>query len=102
MIADTIACLRLGWHIKAIGEANGSIILADYGWFFLCDNGGEFNVGKINDDASMRSIPYTDLSYFDLLDGGTMAYRVFCAIRGEEIDYRFRCPEIIEARREAA
>lgn len=111
MIADTVACLKYGWNVRKIGEAGGSIILCDesrherlvptYDWIYLCDNGGEFNVGRINHGAPV-SVAYTGSSYFDLLDGGTMAYRMFCAIRGEEIDYEWRGIDIIEDARKAA
>jgi hypothetical protein len=109
VIAETVACLAHGWNMRKIGEINGSIILLDesrhnrlvpsYDWLYLCDNGGEFNVGTIN-KGSVVSVPYTD--YHTVLDGGTMAYRVACAIRGDEIDYSFRLPEIVEDCRKAA
>lgn len=110
LIAETVACLAYGWHIRKIGEANSSVILCDesrhdrlvpsYEWIYLCDNGGEFNVGRINQVPTF-SVAYTD-GYGCKLDGGTMAYRVWAVLRGEEIDYDFRCADIIEDAKKAA
>lgn len=109
MSADTLKCLHFGWGFKSIGEAGGAIILRDesrhdrlvpsYKWHAFSDNGGEFNVSEIN-GGETKSVPYTDR--FGMIDGGTMAYRVACAIRGDAVDYDFRCPDLIEDARKAA
>lgn len=54
-------------------------------WWYVCDNGGELNVGRINDHDTMRSIAYDTRR--GMTDGATMAYRVRCVIDGDEIDY---------------
>ena len=107
LIADTVLCLGFGWHFRKIGEVGSSIILCDesrhdrlvptYDWLYLCDNGGEFNVGRVNDVPT--SVAYTEFG--SPLDGGTMAYRIWCAIKNEPIDYGFRCEDIIEYARAA-
>lgn len=109
LITETLSCLAYGWNMRKIGEANGAVILRDesrhdrlcpsYDWIAFSDNGGEFNVSKIN-AGETKSVPYT--VWGGMLDGGTMAYRVACAIRGDGIDYEFRCDDLIEDARKAA
>ena len=103
LLSDTVACLGYGWSYRKIGEINGQPILSDesrqerivpsYDWIYICDNGGEFNVGRIN-MKDMRSVPYSDGPI--MVDAGTMAYRLACAIRGDEIDYSFDCSFLVE------
>ena len=103
MIADTIACLKYGWKIEKIGEAGGSMILCGpfpihMRWYYFCDNGGEFNVGLINDHDAMRPVPYTN--HHLMLDGGTMAYRIAMVLHGEAIDYSWRGEFLLDSIKE--
>ena len=57
--------LATAYSMRTIGTLPcGSIIVADAtypsggDWWTICDNGGELNVEKINDNASLRSVPY--------------------------------------------
>lgn len=101
LLADTLKCLHFGWKISKIGEANGAVIVCggypNTDWYYICDNGGEFNVGRVNHDSEMRSVPYTSNGYHNLLDGGTMAYRVSAVMREEEIDYAWSGDFLLEA-----
>ena len=62
-------------------------------WFDLCDNGGEVNVGPINTPERLRpyfpdgtvSVASTANSF--TLTAETMAYRIWCAMTGQEIDW---------------
>ena len=67
------------------------------GWYeswTLTDNGGEYNLERVNDEASMVSVPYDGHC---LLDPGTVAYRLVQVLHGEAIDYDYReDPEIAE------
>jgi len=56
-----------------------------YEIFTITDNGGEINVEPVNHQERMRSIPYT--SQFFRLTAETIAYRLFCAMSNQEIDY---------------
>lgn len=61
-----------------------------YEWFTLCGNGGEINVEPINHEERMRSIPYTDNRR--TLTAETIAYRIWCAMTDQEIDYKYDAP----------
>ena len=83
--------------VKQVGNAGGDIIVTlpykrnpeiEYTpgeWFTLCDNGGEINVEPINHEERMRSIPYTSNEI--QLTCESMAWRVWCAMTGQEIDW---------------
>ncbi len=88
--ADMVACFA-AYNIRIVGmHLGGSLLVQNiqhpYGaeWF-LNDNGGEFNMGRVNADDADRSAPYT--AWGMLLDGATMAYRVRCIMNDEAIDY---------------
>ncbi len=54
----------------------------------ISDNGGEIMVGKVNSNKLMRAVP---LGYFSItLNFATIAYRIACVIRDEDIDYEFK------------
>jgi hypothetical protein len=61
----------------------------------ICDNGGELNIMRVNDYESLRSIPFT--CFRIPLDVFTMAYRLRCAVAGEQIDWEWRFPADIAA-----
>ena len=56
------------------------------GSFVLTDNGGEVNVSGLNRVIDLPSIPTTDANC-DLLDAGTIAYRIFAKMTGQAVDY---------------
>lgn len=59
-------------------------------YYFLSDNGGEFNVTEVNKIGSTVSIPYTN---FDKgLSPATAAYRIAQHWLGEQIDYNYEVP----------
>lgn len=111
MLSDMIACFE-AFEIRQVGTLQGAIVVeykANAGdpeapggtvriWrrdlWTIYDNGGEFNVQRVNDDESHRSIPYT---WFGLtLDGATMAWRIRKVLDVEEIDYDFRMDDMLE------
>jgi len=70
-----------------------------YDLWSVVDNGGEFNVAKVNhEDTTLRSVPYVDR--FGIVDAGTVAYRVAMVVKGEEIDWDARWPELVDVARE--
>jgi hypothetical protein len=98
LLADTLACLRL-YDISIRGTIDsGSVILETKSpkssMWLLTDNGGEFNVWKINDPAPCRSVPYDTVE--GMLDGGTMSYRITAVIHGDVIDYEARHADLLE------
>lgn len=56
-------------------------------WWFLNDNGGEINLGKINYEDS-PSVPTTD--FRGPLTVETVAYRIAMTIMGRPVDYDFK------------
>ncbi len=56
--------------------------------FILCDNGGEWNVCKINHPWDGRSVAYTAFGWE--LNTVDQAARVIQYLRGEEVDYAAR------------
>ena len=105
-MADTLDCLRGGYGIEHVGTMRGSAVVADHWphrayYYSVCDNGGEFHVHRINSSAPGRSVAYDTND--GMMDAGTMAYRVQCVMRGEDVDYDLRfTPEEIEIMRKAA
>lgn len=99
--AQVLAILRRGYNITVRGSLPGrSTVYVDPGQaggyllWSIADNGGEFNVEKVNHLESMRSIPYVDR--FGIVDAGTVAYRIAMVLRDQEIDWDFRCPDLIQ------
>ena len=90
VFADMLACFG-AYNLRVVGMTLGGSLLVrstrhpDYDTWSICDNGGELNVEKVNDMASMRSLPY--VARGSMVDGGTMAYRVRCALDVSPIDY---------------
>lgn len=99
VFADMLACFA-AYNIRVVGMTLGGSLLVrnarhpDYDTWSICDNGGELNVEKVNDMASMRSLPY--VAWGCMLDGATMAYRVRRVIDGEPIDYSLNLADDLE------
>lgn len=97
--AQVLDVLRTKFNIHVVGHLDGQpLVRLDafphyYTPWCLCDNGGELNVGPVNRDEEMRSVPYT--AWSTLLDAGTIAYRVSAVLRDEVIDYDLRRPELV-------
>jgi hypothetical protein len=66
-----------------------------YALWSISDNGGEFNVEKVNLRETLRSIPYTS-SRFGIVDAGTVAYRIAMVIRGKPIDWKATFPDLVD------
>jgi hypothetical protein len=96
---QVLRVLRTTFHIDVIGSRHDEPLVRlnlfphYYTTWYLCDNGGELNVGPVNLDERMRSIPYT--GHGGLVDAGTVAYRIAAVLGGEEIDYVTRRPELV-------
>ena len=109
----TLDLLTRGYGIKVLGslpgrdsvyiqpgfDGDGGAPGASARLWFICDNGGEFNVSPVNCHDEMRSVAYAD--HRGAVDPGTMAYRIAMVVRGEEIDWDFRWPELVEELRAA-
>ena len=97
--AQVLAVLRSEFNIHVVGHLHGQpLVRLDafphyYTPWCLCDNGGELNVGPVNRDEEMRSVPYT--AWSTLLDAGTIAYRIAAVLRDEVIDYDLLRPELV-------
>ena len=64
-----------------------------YVWWVICDNGGEINVVRINDDESLRSIPYAQNR--GMVPIGRLAFWCSEVLRGEERhDFRDDDPNV--------
>ena len=99
--AQVLRVLRTTFNIDVIGSSHGEPLVRlnefphYYTTWYLCDNGGELNVGPVNLDERMRSIAYTGRG--GLLDAGTVAYRIAAVLGGAEIDYDLRRPELVSS-----
>ncbi len=107
----TISALLLMHNIKVVTHVlNGNntigfiIVEAPYAmgkpysgkWFMLSDNGGEVQVGLINQSTAdawfvETGVPFTHFSG-EPVTAETMAYRIACVMRGEPIDWQFEAP----------
>ncbi len=106
---DVLFVLSRGYDLRILGSFDGGLTVYvrtnytddesnRYTMWQIVDNGGEFNVAKVNDDV-LRSMPYMERGR--VVDAGTVAYRIAMAIRGENVDFGYRCPEILADLREA-
>lgn len=86
---EFLALLTEGYRISVVGPLRGGLVVEREGsWWQVADNGGELNVQRINDSASLVSIAST--AHGASVDGETMAYRVAMVLRGEKFDYGLR------------
>lgn len=84
----TLATLQAHWSVKVVMQDNNIIVVEhprSSDWFTLSDNGGEVNVERINHSDEMRSMPSTSNAF--LLTAETMAWRIWCAMDGKEVDW---------------
>lgn len=92
----------LGWltafgGVRLAGElVGGGVLVRDgfegaYRVWSITDNGGELNVQPVNDDAAMRSVPFT--ADGRMVNPATLAYRLHQAMRGREIRWDWLFPE---------
>ena len=73
-------------------NGGGEALVAYKGvFFFVWDNGGEVGVQEVNSDDSRFFPPHW---HDEPLNVDTLAYRLICCLRGEEIDYALRVPEV--------
>lgn len=120
LTADVISVLRHGYDLQILGNLSGAFSVPgtlyvrtgydlektlggdashNYAMWEVSDNGGEFNVAKVNSPEPCRSVPYLG-ARIGLVDAGTVAYRIAMVIKGEPIDYDFTCPDVLETCRE--
>lgn len=59
----------------------------------LHDNGGEINMGRVNDSAPDMNAPYTAGGV--MLAGATVGYRVLCLMADLPVDWAFGVPTTI-------
>jgi len=98
----TIRTLREFWNVEEVGVWSGMRLFKlpqctrwvkgkwkwiSYEIWYICDNGGELNVGPVNHNERMVSIPYASTQAE--LTAETMAERIWRAMTGREIDYIF-------------
>ena len=79
--------------VRIVGTMKGAV-LVEYGavvWF-LNDNGGEINMGRVNDSADCLNAPYTAGGH--TLAGATVGYRVLCLMAGLPVDWAFGVPAV--------
>ena len=100
--AEATACCLLAlnafWSIRTIGSAAGTVIVEmpfvvggkhNYAWAFLNDNGGEINLGYINQaELYLTSVPTTDDHHYQLT-AETVAYRIAMTLRGQPVEYDY-------------
>jgi hypothetical protein len=96
--------LKMHWGVKTMLQTSKGLVIVQYPyslakydfsyvWFDLCDNGGEVNVGPINTPERLK--PYfpdgivsaASTAATLVLTAETMAYRIWCAMNGQEIDW---------------
>jgi hypothetical protein len=102
MTSRTLKTLHAAFGVSHIGDVAGSAIVSlpyfakhkheddgihwnSHEWFTLTDNGTEINVEPINHVERMRSIPSS--SNRAILTAETMAWRLWCAMSNQEIDW---------------
>lgn len=65
-----------------------------YALWTISDNGGEFNVEKVNHSETLVSIPYIERG--EIVDAGTVAYRIAMVIRGQKIAWDEYFPDLVD------
>ena len=96
--------LKMHWGVKAMLQTSKGLVIVQYPyllakhdfsyvWFDLCDNGGEVNVGPINTPERLKPyfpngiVSVASTATTLVLTAETMAYRIWCAMNGQEIDW---------------
>lgn len=77
--------MKLNKNIHVICEYKKSLYFStnNYNYYSINDNGGEFNIIKLNTDICL-SIPYT--SNRSMCNANTMAYRIYVALRDDSLN----------------
>lgn len=93
--------LSRGYNLDIRGNLPGGETLyvqsnydGGYKLWSIVDNGGEFNVAKVNSDT-ITSIPYTG-AHTGIIDAGTTAYRIAMVIKGQMIDWEATFPDLVD------
>ncbi len=94
----TQALLRqlAGQGVGYLGEAAQAVVVSrDNKWWVMWDNGGEICVEKVNGTDEFTSVPSTVNHQVcgQPLTIGTIAYRILCAMKGEQINYDWRADD---------
>ena len=104
MTERVLYTLSKHWEVKTMLQTAEGLVIVQYPfslakrdfsnvWFDLCDNGGEVNVEPINTPERLKpyfpdgvvSVASTSNSF--TITAETMAYRIWCAMTGQEIDW---------------
>lgn len=86
-LPEILTTLKNHTGIKGVQYlSNGAAFVETaWGFFTLCDNGGEINIDKPNVWELCESVP---LTYFNrVCNSYTMSYRILQVMQGLEIDY---------------
>lgn len=85
-IERLVKMLTTMWKVRRVGNMGDDALLE---WnntvYFLCDNGGEWNVDAVNSQKTIISVPYTRFGME--IDVYTQAMRIMKHLRGDEQDY---------------
>lgn len=110
LTTDVIDVLRACYEIRPLGhlrsyatlyvrpERSAAGIAGQGDLWTISDNGGEFNVEKVNQPETMHSVPY--IARGGVVDAGTVAYRIAAVIKGGSIDYGAEWQELVGTARE--
>ena len=96
--------LNKHWGVKIVLQNPNNLVIIQHPyslskrdfsnvWFDLCDNGGEVNLGPINTPEGLRpyfpdgTVSVASTANTFTLTAETMAYRIWCAMTGQEIDW---------------
>lgn len=102
-----LAALAIGYDVKVYGSfkhRTGTAYVSGVGvpnqnvMWEITDNGGEYIVAPVNADAGDPRGCW-ELAYEDRrgpVDDGTILYRIAMVLRGDPIDWDYRCPDLVD------
>ena len=96
--------LKRHWGVNTMLQTSKDLVIVQYPyslakhvfsyvWFDLCDNGAEVNIGPINTPERLKPyfpdgiVSVASTATTLVLTAETMAYRIWCAMTGQEIDW---------------
>ncbi len=86
-----LAILAEKYHVTTVSQTAESVTVEFQGTrYWMCDNGGEINVGRENGTDEPVSIASTADRRFPTLTLTTTAYRLHAHLSGQQIDYDHR------------
>lgn len=97
---DVLSILAKAYDFRVLGAFvdGGAVYIrtgfeGGYAMWSIADNGGEFNVEKVN-SGEIVSIPY--FAFRLAVDAGTVAYRIACVVKDEPIDWSAEWSDLVE------